>query len=78
MAPEIHRCRGDKTKPYDPVKVDVFALGVIFFAIVFNHLPFEYAEETNSLYQLIKDKKFEVFWGHHKSAKLEDQAGFRL
>lgn len=70
MAPEIHQCQKDKTESYDATKTDVFALGVILFALVFGHLPFEYAEPNDPLYRLIVDKKLPVFWTHHNSTKL--------
>lgn len=40
MAPEIHAVRIDSTKYYDPKAADVFALGVVLFAVVFGRLPF--------------------------------------
>lgn len=45
MAPEIHKCHRNPTYSYDAPKADIFALGVILFALVFGHLPFEYAQE---------------------------------
>jgi len=43
MAPEIHSVKHKKEEAYDAIKADVFALGVVLFAIVFGKLPFEYA-----------------------------------
>lgn len=43
MAPEIHQCHIVKEKYYDASKCDIFALGVILFAMVLGKLPFEYA-----------------------------------
>jgi len=40
MAPEIHACKDDKSKLYDGKAADMFALGVILFAIFMGRLPF--------------------------------------
>lgn len=40
MAPEIHACKNDSTLRYDGKSADVFALGVILFAMVMGRLPF--------------------------------------
>lgn len=42
---------------YDPIKSDIFALGVCLFALIFKRLPFEYATPENRLYKLLIDKK---------------------
>lgn len=40
MAPEIHEALQDHEKYYDARACDVFALGVILFAMVLGRLPF--------------------------------------
>ena len=45
MAPEIHYCHQRKDSPYEADKTDIFALGVILFALVIGNLPFELATE---------------------------------
>lgn len=40
MAPEIHECKDDVNKRYDGKAADMFALGVILFALVLGRLPF--------------------------------------
>ena len=40
MAPEIHRILENPEAEYDATKSDIFALGVILFALVFGKLPF--------------------------------------
>lgn len=72
MAPEIHRCHTDKDTPYLPGPTDVFALGVVFFALLVGRLPFEQATESNRLYRLVKEGKVEQFWAEHPGVgKLE-------
>jgi serine/threonine protein kinase len=79
MAPEIHYCQNAKDRPYEADKCDIFALGVILFALVMGTLPFELAVEENKLYKMIAEQKFEEFWKCHLQAKhLEDAEGFRL
>lgn len=43
MAPEIFAARNNQQLDYDGKKADIFALGVIIFALVFKKLPFEEA-----------------------------------
>jgi serine/threonine protein kinase len=45
MAPEIHACyranlNQDQIEPYEADSADVFALGVVLFAMVMGTLPF--------------------------------------
>lgn len=40
MAPEIHKCQNTKEQPYQAEKTDIFALGVVLFALVVGNLPF--------------------------------------
>lgn len=65
MAPEIHYCHKAADRPYDAAKADIFALGVILFALVLEKLPFEMATEENKLYKLIIDKRYDDFWNFH-------------
>jgi len=65
MAPEISNCHENKDSPYDPVKSDIFALGVCMFALIFKRLPFEYAIPDNKLYKLLMEKKTKEFWTLH-------------
>jgi serine/threonine protein kinase len=67
MAPEIHICAKDKSKPYDPFKTDIFALGVTIFAVMLGKLPFEYSDDKNQLYSMIMERKFDKFWSFHSS-----------
>ena len=40
MAPEIHQILEDRPQSYDARKSDIFALGVLLFALVLGRLPF--------------------------------------
>lgn len=68
MAPEIHRCREIKDNQYDADKTDIFALGVVLFALVMGTLPFQLAVEQDRLYRLVAQKKWQDFWKCHMVA----------
>lgn len=55
MAPEIHAILDNPTQTYDARKSDIFALGVLLFALVLGKLPFEFAKKENKLYKLIAE-----------------------
>lgn len=40
MAPEIWLAQEDKSLAYDALKTDLFALGVVGFALTFGRMPF--------------------------------------
>ena len=66
-------------KEYDVAKSDIFALGVVLFALMVGTLPFEYAIAENKLYGLLIDKKYEDFWNFHSQLRqLGQEEGFRL
>ena len=67
MAPEIHAVFKDPSVSYNPFEADIFALGVIFFCLVFGKLPFEYATPQNPIYSLITKNEMEEFWKTHNS-----------
>lgn len=68
MAPEIHACREDSGLDYDGKAADVFALGVVLFALVLGRLPFEFGLKTDRLYGLLAEGKSKEFWAAHASA----------
>ena len=62
MAPEIHNALINSDQFYDARKSDIFALGIIIFALLLGRLPFEYANPENKLYKLIIEDKIDEFW----------------
>lgn len=56
-APEIN-----EMKPYPGFTADLFALGVVLFALVGKVFPFEAATPQDSLYQKITQDKYEEYW----------------
>jgi serine/threonine protein kinase len=53
MAPEIYAAREDRAQFYDARPTDVFAFGVLLFAMVVGRFPFEQATKSDRLYILI-------------------------
>ena len=68
MAPEIHRARTEPGESYDGKAADMFALGVVLFALVLGRLPFEYATPTDRHYSLIAEQREEEFKATHCGA----------
>lgn len=77
MAPEIHACREDSSQDYDGKAADVFALGVVLFALVLGRLPFEFGMKTDRLYGMLAEGKTKEFWAAHAAAvnKLANEDG---
>ncbi len=59
MAPEIHACHQNSENWYKAMPTDIFALGVMLFAIFMGKLPFQTAQKENKLYAMIALKKYE-------------------
>ena len=57
MAPEILA-----RKAYQGHVADIFALGVILFAMYAGHPPFELASPTDSYYQYFVKNRVDLFW----------------
>lgn len=57
MAPEIYE------GSYDPVKADIFALGVILFMMTTRIPLFRKAKPTDPWYSVIIKKNWSKFWG---------------
>lgn len=70
--------RRDPNAEVDAPKADIFALGVIIFITVMGRFPFEYAQGTDKLYKLLKNKQYDLFWQQHKIESLEDKPFYRL
>lgn len=47
----LKNAKGDAVKPYDPFKMDCWALGMILFALVYQATPFLSAESSNAHYR---------------------------
>ena len=66
MAPEIHALLENSEQTYDATKADIFALGVILFALAFGKLPFEYASRQNKIFQELAHFQYAKFWINHQ------------
>ena len=51
---------------FDPVKADIFALGVLLFTLCYGHPPFVKAVSYDQCYRLIKLKAYDAFWQKHQ------------
>ena len=51
---------------FDPIKADIFALGVLLFTLCFGHPPFIKAVSYDQYYKLIKLKSYDAFWKKHQ------------
>ena len=60
MAPEIFQRQN-----YDPHKVDMFALGVLLFAIKKNNYPWSSAQQSDASFRLIVNNQNDLFWQAH-------------
>jgi serine/threonine protein kinase len=63
----------DSSRNYDPKAADVFALGVVLFALVLGRLPFEFAVPEDKIYGMLSSGRAGEFWGVHEASlrKLE-------
>lgn len=62
MAPEIHACLSSPTNKYDAKAADIFALGVMLYAVVMGRLPFEHARLEDPHYKLLTTDDPAPFW----------------
>jgi serine/threonine protein kinase len=65
MAPEIHSARTNSALRYNPKAADMFAFGVVMFALLMGKLPFEFGNREDRLYNLLAEGKDEEFWSVH-------------
>ena len=56
------------------MKADIFALGVIMFALVLGRFPFEYAKPEDPYYKFISNNDMEGFWRIHSSCCLKKES----
>ena len=57
MAPEIR-----KGLQYDGRAVDIFSTGVVLFTMVTSNFPFNKAEKSDEIYNLIRKQNYNEFW----------------
>lgn len=50
---------------YTGIQTDLFAVGVILFVMYSGNPPFMSTKPLDKIYKLIKNKKWETFWGLH-------------
>jgi serine/threonine protein kinase len=60
MAPEIHT-----GKPYEGVRVDVFALGVTLFTLICRTYPFKLAKSNDDSFKYLVKGSPDAFWKYH-------------
>eukprot|EP00331_Platyophrya_macrostoma_P021309 CAMPEP_0176446174 /NCGR_PEP_ID=MMETSP0127-20121128/24160_1 /TAXON_ID=938130 /ORGANISM="Platyophrya macrostoma, Strain WH" /LENGTH=332 /DNA_ID=CAMNT_0017832141 /DNA_START=45 /DNA_END=1044 /DNA_ORIENTATION=+ len=60
-APEIHA-----NKSYSTYQADLFALGITLFTMVSGSMPFVAAKESDPVYSLIAEEKYDEFWDLHE------------
>lgn len=60
-APEVHA-----KLPYSAEAADLFAAGIVLFAMVAGHMPFVDAVEKDKLYGLFYRNNQSAFWEHHE------------
>ena len=46
-------------KPYDPLKVDIWSLGIILYAMCVGYLPFD-SPDSAELFRIIREAKYEL------------------
>jgi serine/threonine protein kinase len=56
---------------YTGLQADLFATGVILFIIYSATPPFRSTKNSDSMYRLIREKKFNKFWAIHEKKKPE-------
>jgi serine/threonine protein kinase len=61
FAPEIHA-----GKPHSGEAADLFAAGIILFAIMTGHMPFASAQPKDRIYNLVMQNDFKTFWLFHE------------
>jgi serine/threonine protein kinase len=71
MAPEVHRLiKKTKTKKYyDPIKADIFSLGVMFYILYFGSPPFNEANKNCKFYSFWKARGSRQFFEDHPATE---------
>lgn len=72
MAPEIW-----EGKTYKGTQVDLFALGVVLFAIVTGKFAFGVARENDLLYSKLKDGRNNVYWNYWEVKDFSPSPAFK-
>ena len=50
---------------YNPIMLDIFSIGVIFFNMFFGDFPFQKASKKDSAYKCIMNGSLDKFWKYH-------------
>lgn len=67
MAPELHM-----KAPYKGAQVDIFALGIVLFQMIFGRPPFMQADDNDVLYRCIINNRSDLFWRKHIQHMADD------
>lgn len=62
MAPEIHAAKTDQDLRYDGKAADMFAFGVVIYAVMMGRLPFEFSTAEDRHYKLLINSQTDEFW----------------
>ena len=72
MAPEIL-----KNQSYDPIKADIFSIGVTIFVMLSRNIPFQEASSTNRFYQILFENPTFMFGNYQHNYQKSYSAQFR-
>ena len=73
FSPEMH-----EKVPHCPQSADLFAAGIILFAMVTGVDPFQTAEQKDPLYRLHIRREYDRFWNHYERFIQKQDAEFRF
>lgn len=68
--PEVRRAF---TRGYDPVKNDIYSLGMLLFVITVGDFPFQKASFSDEKYKYLIKKNYGCFWDYFKELNLSEE-----